>query len=284
MMLDKRFLNELPFRKARLYTDTRLDDTALVDDFAFEWRRIDPYPDLELLSYGHLFGRFLLPRSFFRDKVVVDLGCGNGRLARFFIHEVRGYIGIELSDAILAFEVPAEDAGKVRLVRASVEDAPVLDRVADVVLCWGVLHHVRSPEAAIREMRRLVKPGGMILLYVYPDAFAPRENLNRLLRHVDPANFLDFCAWFLSTVRRWGELDGYLSRELCRALSVSIKLHARWELFQMFDGLGPAHHHLLEKTLTAAFEHPWRRATTAPGCTVIAAPTGPDAGVSAAGE
>lgn len=271
-MLKHALLRRVAGPRGAYYADSRIDEPVAVADFGLQWREFDPYPELQALSHSHLFGRFLLPQNYFRGKVVVDLGCGNGRLGQFVIRDARTYIGVELSDAITAFEVPAEHAGKVELVRASIEDVPLQDRIADVVICWGALHHVGNYRAAIGEIRRILKPGASALLFVYPDNYAPRENLNRLLKHIDAAEFRDFCRWFFSTVRRWGTVDEPLAADICAWMGSARKSHTGWEVFQMFDGLGPEHHHLLEQTVIAEFSPPWHLAATQSGCFVIEAP------------
>jgi SAM-dependent methyltransferase len=271
-MLRRRLLREVQGPKGRYFVDTRLGDVSAVEDFGLQWREFDVYPRLQSLSYGHVFGRFLLPQGFFRDKVVVDLGCGNGRLGRFLLPQARAYVGVELSDAITVFEVPAEAAARVDLVRASLEDLPLEDRSADIVMCWGVLHHVRDHAAGLAEMRRILKPGGTLLIYVYPDYFAERENLNRLLKHVPADAFRDFCVWFVDAMRRWSITDEALATEVSSAMCSGRKPHAGWEVLQMFDGLGPEHHHMLEGVVSAAFKAPWQCMATQPGCFVIEAP------------
>jgi hypothetical protein len=115
-------------------------------------------------------------------------------------------------------------------------------------------------------MQRILKPGGTILLYVYPDVFAPRENLNRLFRHFPANDFHAFCTWLLASLRRWHELDPYLGPQICRALSVGLRFDTTWELFQTFDGLGPAYHHLLEQLVPQMFPPPRRASMTHSGC------------------
>lgn len=254
------------------HVDSRMAEPALVEDFGLQWREFDPYPRLQALSYSHLFGRFLLPQGYFRDKVVVDLGCGNGRLGRFVLAEAQAYIGVELSEAITAFEVPAAAAARVDLVRASMEDLPLHDRIADVVICWGAVHHVADFRAGLSEIRRIVKPGGSVLIYVYTDYHDLRENLNRLLKHVSAPEFRDFCAWFLNEARVWATTDDPLATAVCAAMCTSRKSYPAWELMQMFDGLGPEHHHMLERVIGAYFTPPWHCVATQPGCFVIDAP------------
>jgi SAM-dependent methyltransferase len=273
-MLDRERVKALPSDDVARYAALDLDQggAAEVEDFGDEWRDMDPYPRLQLLSYGHLFGRFLLPRSFFRDRAVLDLGCGNGRLGTFMAREARRYVGIELSAALNHFEVPSGVVPRVSLVRGSIESLPVLAGSADIVVCWGVLHHVRNWRPALDEMKRVLAPGGTLLVYVYPDAYALRENLNRLLSHVDSADFQDWCRWMLRTLRRWGELDRPLVQELSRRLCVGLRLDTEWELFQAFDGLGPAYHHLLEQAIPESFPAPWTVTETHSGCFRIDAP------------
>lgn len=258
--------------RARYHVDTRIEDASGVADFGLQWRTFDPYPELEVLSYGHLYGRFLLPQHFFRGKTVLDLGCGNGRLGRFVIADAAAYVGVELSDAVLAFEVPDGALDRVDLVRASMERLPMVDASADVVLCWGVLHHVGDYRAAMREIERVLKPGGTLLLYVYPDVYAPRENLNRLFGVVEPTALHAFCVWFFRTIRRWSELDRVLAKDVCAALCVSPRMHTGWEVIQMFDGLGPAYHHLLERVIAERYVTPWSLVSTHNGCFVIGKP------------
>jgi SAM-dependent methyltransferase len=69
---------------------------------------------------------------------------------------------------IVAFDQP----GNVHAdVHGSIEAIPVEDASFDVVLCLQVLEHVPDPPAAVRELRRVVKPGGRVLASthgVYP--------------------------------------------------------------------------------------------------------------------
>jgi len=80
---------------------------------------------------------------------VLDAGCGKRPYEALFPH-AREYLGVDA-------ESPAAD------VQASVDAIPVPDASFDVVLCTQVLEHTHDPAAAVRELRRVVAPGGRVL-------------------------------------------------------------------------------------------------------------------------
>jgi SAM-dependent methyltransferase len=92
-----------------------------------------------------------------RGLRVLDVGSGE-----------RPYDALFAGADVTAFDVP----GNARAdLHGSIEAVPAADASFDVVVCLQVLEHVPDPPAAIRELRRVVKPGGRVLLSthgVYP--------------------------------------------------------------------------------------------------------------------
>jgi SAM-dependent methyltransferase len=93
-----------------------------------------------------------------RGLRVLDVGCGG-----------RPYETLLAGAAeIVGFDVPGNPHADIS---GSIDAIPVEDASFDVVLCLQVLEHVPDPAAAVRELRRVVKPGGRVLLSthgVYP--------------------------------------------------------------------------------------------------------------------
>jgi SAM-dependent methyltransferase len=91
-------------------------------------------------------------------KHVLDVGCGD-----------RPYEALLSSAAeVVGFDVPGNPHADLH---GSIDALPVADASFDVVLCLQVLEHVPNPAAAVRELRRVVRPGGRVLLSthgVYP--------------------------------------------------------------------------------------------------------------------
>ncbi len=104
---------------------------------------------------------------------VLDVGCGQGTQALHLARAGHDVTGLDPSEDLLAtFRdavalEPAEVAGRVTLVQASLEDAP--DAVAgsfDLVLCHGVLMYFDDVAAALAMLDRLATKGGRLSLLV----------------------------------------------------------------------------------------------------------------------
>jgi SAM-dependent methyltransferase len=82
---------------------------------------------------------------------VLDVGCGVKPYYPFFEPYASEYVGVDV------VENPAAD------LQGAVESLPVADASFDLVLCIQVLEHADDPTRAVRELRRVVAPGGAVL-------------------------------------------------------------------------------------------------------------------------
>ncbi|WP_368564650.1 class I SAM-dependent methyltransferase [Pseudoxanthomonas sp. UTMC 1351] len=109
----------------------------------------------------------LLPTDL-RGKHVLDAGCGSGR---YLIHALqRGATratGVDLSPQMLeraAIELSVCGFGtRHELKQGRLEALPVADGAADLTLCGLVIGHLPELEPALAELRRVTRPGGVVL-------------------------------------------------------------------------------------------------------------------------
>jgi malonyl-CoA O-methyltransferase len=105
-----------------------------------------------------------------------DIGCGTGRwTARL------GAIGIDASPPMLA--VAASKPGlHGRLVVADAAALPIASRSADLVLCTLMLGYAPDPVSVLRELARILEPGGTLILTDFHPA-AAAQGWRRTFRH-----------------------------------------------------------------------------------------------------
>lgn len=145
------------------------EDTALrlVARFDSEWRT---FARVGTAEQERTFGQYfdIVPRDLLAPgRVVLDAGCGAGRWA--FAVQRRGarVVAVDLGRSIELAERSTRDTGRVACVQADVRDLPVRLGGFDLVYSLGVLHHVGPTEHAIRGLARAVRPGGVLLIYLY---------------------------------------------------------------------------------------------------------------------
>lgn len=90
-----------------------------------------------------------------KDKKVLEVGSGQGSLQDL----VDDYTGLDISAA-------AASKYHKKFVVASATAMPFADNTFDAVWTVWVVEHIPEPERALREMRRVLKPGGKLMLYV----------------------------------------------------------------------------------------------------------------------
>ena len=127
------------------------------DRQATRWRRFSQEPD----AYAWLFNLpaflELVPAP---GQLTLDLGCGEGRVARELIARGHRVLGIdsspELVDAALHGDPPVE------AMVADAAEVPLEDGVADLAVAFMVLQSVDHLGAVVGEMARLLAPGGRL--------------------------------------------------------------------------------------------------------------------------
>jgi ubiquinone/menaquinone biosynthesis C-methylase UbiE len=89
---------------------------------------------------------------------VLDNGCGIGILAAY-LDEARWIIGLDLSLNMLR----TAHGSSMHCVQGDSATLPFPDDSFDLILARSVLHHLPDPESGVREMHRVLRPGGQAI-------------------------------------------------------------------------------------------------------------------------
>ena len=158
----------------------------------------------------------LWPHQQYRPEFdVLVAGCGTWQSAKFALTHPRArVVAIDVSTTSLEHTDALKqkyDLANLEVRQLPIESAAELDHQFDMIVCTGVLHHLVDPDAGLRALGSVLKPGGAMYLMVY----AP-----------------------------YGRAGVYMIREYCRRLGVGASPQEVNDLTTVLRTL-PQHHPLI---------------------------------------
>jgi SAM-dependent methyltransferase len=107
----------------------------------------------------------------------LDLGCGRGGVVELFWRDVKLAAGLDPDVPSLA----EHRAPGMPVICGRGEHLPFAAESFDLIVCLWVLEHLESPEVVLREVRRVLRPGGHFL-FLTPNLRNPLLLLNRVAK------------------------------------------------------------------------------------------------------
>lgn len=118
-------------------------------DFNIKWPKLKKFIPLE------------------KETIILDFGCGNGAILRemALINPEAKYVGVDVSET--ALEAAKKSFPLAAFYKISdIEKTPLENQSVDFIFSSEVLEHIFNVENAFSEFKRVLKPGGKILLTV----------------------------------------------------------------------------------------------------------------------
>lgn len=120
---------------------------------------------LEAMVRGHLTA----------ESRVLDLGCGRGGVVELFWGDVKLAAGLDPD----APSLTEHRAPGLPVIQGVGENIPFVDGSFDLIVCLWVLEHLKDPAATLREVRRVLQPGGHFV-FLTPNLRNPLMIVNRI--------------------------------------------------------------------------------------------------------
>jgi demethylmenaquinone methyltransferase/2-methoxy-6-polyprenyl-1,4-benzoquinol methylase len=219
---------------ARYYADPVRRLALMRDLFNRSARYYDPVNRLFSLGSGAWYRRACLRDAGVQPGcVVVDVAVGTGLLAREAVGltgDARAVIGVDVSEAMLSI---ARARLGIALVQGAAEALPLASACADFVTMGYALRHIADLHGALREARRVLRPGGtVVLLEISP----PRKRLNRMLAAVYIGRIIPALALLTTRNRRARALMRYHWQTIVNMMPPEIVIGAMEECgFEVVD-------------------------------------------------
>jgi ubiquinone/menaquinone biosynthesis C-methylase UbiE len=200
--------------------------SRILDQFT---RQAVPFAEARAIRNQEALDRIVQMAEAGSEDTSLDVACGPGLLACAFARAVRHAVGIDLTPAML--EQARKTQGEQRLhnltwLRGDVYSLPFPDEHFSIVSSRFAFHHLEDPLAALKEMCRVAKPGGRVVVADMAPAPEKAGALNAEERLRDPSHvramaMAELIRLFaqaglpeprVSTYRLEGELEDLLSR------------------------------------------------------------------------
>ncbi len=169
------------------------DQSRTQKAYGIQWNRYRIVrPEEDRVTFHNRTG---LEPSDLEGAIVLDAGCGMGRYLRIAGESAPGLVvGLDLSEAVRAArELTASDP-RIAIVQGDLLRPPFAPESFDHIYSLGVIDHTPDPRATFLALAHLLRPGGRIVVWVYPREQRAIEWIMNVQRAVStrlPLGFLE---------------------------------------------------------------------------------------------
>jgi ubiquinone/menaquinone biosynthesis C-methylase UbiE len=97
---------------------------------------------------------------------ILDLCCGTGHLVNE-LSELGSYTGLDFAPSMI--EHCSVTYPKEKFICGDAEELPFKENTFDAVICFWSFHHILYPDKVLDEIKRVLKPGGFVLIATFKD-------------------------------------------------------------------------------------------------------------------
>jgi O-antigen biosynthesis protein len=108
--------------------------------------------------------RYLIARELVRDKHVLDIACGEGYGSAMLARDAAHVIGVDIAADAVAHAAERYPLVNVEFRQGACEAIPLPDQSVDVVVSFETIEHVPDHQRVLDEMRRVLRPGGLLII------------------------------------------------------------------------------------------------------------------------
>jgi ubiquinone/menaquinone biosynthesis C-methylase UbiE len=108
--------------------------------------------------------RYAIAGEYVKDKIVLDIACGEGYGSNLLSKNARAVTGIDIDAKTINHASKQYSKNNLKFVQGRVENIPAPDLSYDVVVSFETLEHANEHEKIFSELKRVLKPGGLLII------------------------------------------------------------------------------------------------------------------------
>lgn len=213
--------------------------------FSFQWTT---YTDTQLdsqqgvaLTEQDLVLKTGLSREEVTDKLVLDAGVGIGRHAEVLAGWDARVVGVDLSEAVETARDNLARFPNALVMQADIGALPFKPESFDIIYSIGVLHHTPGTRVFAEKLLPLLKPGGVLAIWVYPPKFQRRGEWVPLVSRLPPLAFQAWSEWIIDAARVHRD-EAWMEAFIRQFPFATHHPTAQRSVLALFDGYTPTYH------------------------------------------
>lgn len=119
-------------------------------------------------SWNNMYERPYMLSEFddFRDKKVLDIGCGTGFYSFYALKQQASVSSVDASQEMLDYVKEKDDSGSLNLFKSDLADGlPFIeDNSQDYIICSLVIHYLENWDQLVKDFHRVLKPSGKVYI------------------------------------------------------------------------------------------------------------------------
>lgn len=169
MVVENFFKNNFDLED-NVYVYEKKDDYA--ENFGKQWKE---YRDVQIdsinnntISFDYLNELTFFDLKNFRDKSILEIGCGAGRFTEILVNKSKLCIAVDLSSAV--YHNISKGNKNLFIIKSDFLKL-IPKKKFDIIICRGVLQHTKNPEKSIIKLFDFVKKDGNVYFDIYKKPF-----------------------------------------------------------------------------------------------------------------
>ena len=136
-------------------------DDKLIDE---QGERMVPAFHQGALVYGEHLTRYESVVDLIKDKVVLDIASGSGYGSYIMAEKAKKVYGVDIDRESVAYAKKNYGRSNIEFLQGSAETIPLENHSADTVVTFETVEHIKKYHQFLREIKRVLKPGGLVIV------------------------------------------------------------------------------------------------------------------------